>query len=465
MSTRNTSIWFSLAALLALTATPVAVAQWGNQQPAPSYQTVASSDYYYAEDEVSTSPSDEAIWAGDTQCSSCTPQSSYACSSCSGGWFSDLLPCSPCRPRDAWKLRTPGFLASRGWEVGGWLDTGVSVVANNPADRFNGPVTFNDRDGEPQLNQLWFYLNKDVDTGGCGWDVGGRVDFVYGTDARFTQASDGLEADWNQTERFYQAALPQFYVDVGYNDWTLRAGHFFTTLGYEVVPAPQNFFYSHSYTKQYGEPFTHTGFLLMRDLPGGWSASAGMHRGDDQFDDTDGHDSMGFLGGVSWTNWNERLSLALNISANETGPDQPITIFSFVGTWDVTDRFSYVFQSDYGDWDHAQLGNSQWYGINQYFLYTLNECWKAGMRVEWFRDQDGSRVSGLGDGNLATGSFPGDFYEITAGLNWTPHPNVVVRPELRWDWYDASAPTANLPYDAGDRDDQFLFGCDLIVTF
>ena len=44
------------------------------------------------------------------------------------------------------------------------------------------------------MNQLWFYAQREVDTGGYGWDWGGRVDFVYGTDARFTQAADGLEA-------------------------------------------------------------------------------------------------------------------------------------------------------------------------------------------------------------------------------------------------------------------------------
>jgi hypothetical protein len=40
-----------------------------------------------------------------------------------------------------------------------------------------------------------------------------------------------------------------------------------------------------------------------------------------------------------------------------------------------------------------------------------------------------------------------------------------VRPEVRWDWFDENRPVALYPYDAGDRDDQFLFGCDFILTF
>lgn len=38
-------------------------------------------------------------------------------------------------------------------------------------------------------------------------------------------------------------------------------GHFYTIVGYEVVPAPDNFFYSRAYSRFNSEPFTHTGVL------------------------------------------------------------------------------------------------------------------------------------------------------------------------------------------------------------
>ena len=379
-----------------------------------------------------------------------------------------LFPCSPCRAADPWKLPQPSLMQQWRLELGGWIDQGISAVANNPADGYNGVVTFNDRDAEYQMNQLYAYLERKIDNDGGGWDVGGRVDFLYGTDARFTECIDGLEANWHQTERFYQAALPQFYFDVAFNEWKLRAGHFYSIVGYETVMATGNFFYSHSYVHQYGEPFTHTGMWLMRDLGEHWSFTAGLQRGDDQFDDTDGLDAAGFLGGVTWRGFDDRLSLAFAISADEFGPHTNRYIYSLVGTWQVTDRLKYVFQHDLGDARNEALRlrtNAQWYGINQYLLYTINDCWAAGMRVEWFRDQEGTRVHGLGDGNRNVGPYPGSFYEITAGLNWTPHANVMVRPELRWDWYDASRPVDLLPFDAGDRGGQFLLGCDFIVTY
>ncbi len=397
----------------------------------------------------------------------CGTDGTYSgCDSCGRGLFSEWLPCDPCRADTPYELPTPGFLASRGVDFGGWIEAGAAVVANRPVDRYNGVVTFADRNAEPQLNQLWFFLDKPTENNGCGWAWGGHVDFLFGTDARFTEAIDGLESDWNQTHPFYQVAMPQFYLDIAYNDWLLRMGHFYTILGYEVVQAPENFFYTHAYTMQYGEPFTHTGMLLSRKLNDQWAFSVGLHRGNDQFDDTDGQDAIGFLGGANWTSRNERLGLAFALSADEFGPQTQRVIFSTVATWNISSRSQYVFQWDWGNAEDANGIDSQWYGINQYFFYTINPCWKFGTRLEWFRDSDGTRVTGIGVGNQVAGaSFPGDFYEISVGLNWSPNANILVRPELRWDWYDSDGSVATLPYDSGDRDDQFLFGCDFILKF
>ena len=59
----------------------------------------------------------------------------------------------------------------------------------------------------------------------------------------------------------YGWALPQAYLQFNKGDLDIKVGHFFTPLGYEVIPATGNFFYSHSYTMFNSEPFTHTGVL------------------------------------------------------------------------------------------------------------------------------------------------------------------------------------------------------------
>ena len=53
------------------------------------------------------------------------------------------------------------------------------------------------------------------------------------------------------------------------------------------------------------------------------------------------------------------------------------------------------------------------------------------------------------------------YYEATAGINFRPHANFVVRPEIRFDW----CPTTNSPnlrYTDGDRT---IFGVDGVLTF
>lgn len=352
------------------------------------------------------------------------------------------------------------------FDVGGWVEGGYTWNPDDPADRYNGPVTFNDRSNEPMMNQFYLFMERATDTSDRGWDWGFRADAVYGTDARFIQAA-GLETEWNQTERFYQVALPQFYGDIAVGDWLFRFGHFYTIIGYEVCTAPDNFFYSHAYTFQYAEPFTHTGALAKWQMTDRFSMTAGLHTGGDQFGFEDDKDAVNFLGGVNWTGPEERLNVAFAINAQDNGPNSDLTVYSIVASLALTDNLNYIVQHDYGQaYDNATGDKADWYGLNQYVLYTINEAWSAGLRAEWFRDEDGARVTGLGDGNTIAGAaFPGDFFEFTAGLNWKPFERLVIRPEVRYDWYDRSAPTALLPYDDGTSDNQFLVGCDAIVTF
>jgi hypothetical protein len=118
--------------------------------------------------------------------------------------------------------------------------------------------------------------------------------------------------------------------------------------------------------------------------------------------------------------------------------------------------WQYVIQNDYASEPGAGRGGSvaSWYGLNQYLYYTINERWRAGMRFEWFRDENGSRVPGA--------HRTGDYYELSTGLNWTPNKQVCVRPELRWD----TTSTPDLyPFGDNTRSNQFLLDCDVVVRF
>ena len=387
--------------------------------------------------------------------------------------------CDSCRGCGGWALPQPSALYSRGITIGGWLEAGISAASPAPADRNLFPVAFNDRQGEGQMNQLWVYMERTVDTGGYGWDIGGRVDFLYGTDARFVQTRD-IEGEWNQTERFYQVALPQFYLDVAYNNLTIRMGHFLGILGYETTPAPDNFFYSHSYAMLYAEPYTHTGLLGIYDVNDQLTFCLGFQNALDQIEGVQNSKRLGLLAGANWSSWNGRVSIDFAVSTAKQRPvvqydgsDIPPLagfVYSVVGTVVVTDRLSYVIQHDYVQGvlrDVPQLGTrkSEAYGVNQYLFYEINPCWAAGLRFEWFRDDDGFYVWNRRNGepiqNFFAGGLPGNFYEVSAGVNWTPRENIIVRPEARWDWFDGTA----TPFDVGTRKDQFTFACDLILTY
>jgi hypothetical protein len=369
---------------------------------------------------------------------------------------------------EEWRLFRVPALEKHRINIHGWIDQGFTANPQSPANRFNGPVTFNDRSNEYMLNQVYLITEREVKTDGCGFDVGGRVDLLYGTDYRFNQAY-GLETNWDQTERFYGLAMPQLFASIGYNDWTFQFGRFYTVVGYEVVTAPDNFFYSHAYTFQYGEPFTHTGMLAKYKLNDRLTVSGGFQRGWDQWEDI--NNSTGFLGGITWNSEDEKTSIAFGLVA---GNEQPTggstrTMFSTVVSRKLGDKLKYVFEWDHGFEDNIAdggTGDATWDGLVNYLFYDLNDKWALGMRYEWFSDPDGVRVNGLGAPHgIPFTAFPANWNELSLGVNYKPHSNVLIRSEARWDWVDKLTATGGYPYDDFTRGSQFLWGNDLILKF
>ncbi len=375
----------------------------------------------------------------------------------------------------------------------GWIDGGIMGNNHAPATHFNGPVTFPDLDNG-QLNQFYGVLRRAPDdlSRNCGWFVGGQVDFFWGSDSFFTTAAglDGTRVGnvprWNtDPDQRYGFSMPQAFVETDYDDLRVKWGHFYTILGYEVVPAVGNFFYTHSYMTQYGQPFTHTGMLASRSIDDNWSWSGGVVSGWNDFSFQDGAQ---FLGGLTYRD-DCFGSLAFSIvSGNESdinipggGPDSNRTTYSIVWSRNVTDRVTCVLQHDLGvqqdtlGFNAVNARLADWYGISQYVFYKINSCWTAGWRFEWFDDPEGYLVTGLRPGNTdARYRFPGSFYETSVGLNYKPNGNLTVRGELRYDWYQGQpgfvSPAVpgsppNQPFGDNVSKNQFLFGLDVVYQF
>ena len=311
-----------------------------------------------------------------------------------------------------------------GINIGGWSQTGYH-------SRNNG--LFNNHRGDLNIHQMWFYAEKVAD-GSNGLDWGFRGDLMYGVDAADTQAFGNNAGEWDFQNGFdhgiYGWAMPQLYGEIASGKWSVKIGHFYTIVGYEVVTAPDNFFYSHAYTMNNSEPFTHTGALVTYDagndvtVYGGWTA--GWDTGFDQFGS-----GSNFIGGVSVPVGGDATFTYIT-TIGDFGRRGEGYSHSMVLDMKMTEKLNWVVQSDLVN---TNGGADHQYGLNQYLLYSVSDCFGLGMRAEWWKNGNNSQ------------------YEITWGVNYKPYSNFIIRPEIRHDW------------NPGNANNFTTFGTDFIFTF
>lgn len=449
------------------------------RQPASAVQTAYEYDNY-PDTGTSQSGQETFVWT-DAKNSQETPAAEQPAAKTSPQPAENPEPAyaAPADPPKPWRLPQPCFFQNHNITMGGWIQQGITINGDVPADKYNGPNITNDRDREYQLNQAWLFFERKTNTDGCGVDIGGRIDLVEGTDWRFGQCY-GLEPTFDDPNSFYGLILPQFYAEVAVNNWTVKMGHFATFTSYEVVPAPapSNFFYSHTYLMgAYFDPLLVTGFQADYKLNDNWVICNGMNRGWMMFEDPT--DTWNYLGGGKWTSDDKKSTLSLMVDAGDqvgfTGLRSRYSVF-LVYTRQLSKKLLYASQYDIGQDVNGSVvtpgQNANWYGLEELFTYQLNQKWSAGVRYEWVRDEEGSRIFGIGTamgtdkGWGGKPGFAGSFHDVTLGLNYRPNANCVVRPEVRWDSYDGPPnPYGQLPYGDYTRSSQFTFAVDVVFTF
>lgn len=328
--------------------------------------------------------------------------------------------------------------------VGGWFQAGYHSESN---DLFNNqPDSFN-------LHQGYFFAEKVAEAKDGRLGYGFRFDALYGIDAGDTQSFGNNPGNFDTADSFQRGggfgwAIPQLYGEVAGENWSVKVGHFYTLIGYEVVTAPDNFFYSHAITQFNSEPFTHTGaigtFNVSDDTTvyAGWTA--GWDTGFDQFEN-----GSNFLGGIS-TALTDKTTMTYITTIGDFGArGGDAYAHSFVFDTQVTDNFNWVVQSDL--LRVAETGEDN-VGINQYFLYDINDKLAFGTRVEWWK---GDSLTGYAPhgGVLPVDGGSHSYYDVTFGFNVKPTQNLIIRPEYRYDW----SPAVN--YEQG------YFGMDVIALF
>jgi len=174
-----------------------------------------------------------------------------------------------------------------------------------------------------------------------------------------------------------------------------------------------------------------------------------------------------FLGGIKYVTTDQFFTGSLAVITGQEPSSIPgqfglRTRYSALVTLRPTQRLEYTFHQHYSSQANGTVNGTaaSWYGVDQYVNYSLHKVVKAGLRFEWFRDADGTRVSGSEfRGNPNRGAFAGDFFSVTGGVNYTPHPNITFRPEVRYDWFSGEG----RPFNGNNN--QVMVGINAYVQF
>ena len=354
----------------------------------------------------------------------------------------------------------------KGWIFGGFIQNGYQ---NKPDGAFagNGPFVNQREYGRFGLNQAYLFAGKVAD-GSKGLDWGFRTDVMFGLDGNEGQAFGNVNAGhydyfngWNHGA--FEWALPQLYGEVAYQNLSVKLGHFYTPIGYEVIPSNGNFFLSRQLTFYNSEPFTHTGALgtyKVNDkltVQGGWTL--GMDSGFYQY-----NQGNSFLGGATYT-IDDKTSLIYGVIAGNLGWRGDGSINSFILSRKWAEKFSTVHQFDVlatnapvdfnvnptpttfapGPPGAGVARNST--GLINYAFYDVAPKVKAGVRYEWYK-ADGT-----------------SYQTLTGGVNLKPTANLTIRPEVRYMYAPGNTHTYVGPSYSGQHFNQTVFGIDAILTF
>ena len=372
------------------------------------------------------------------------------------------------------------------------LDAGVTASTGAPRDNQLFGRLFDDRHGEPMLNQATFTAERVLAPEADRFDYGFKLQFTAGTDARYVDPIG--EFDRLSNGRYTLAAVEAYgslhlpFLTAGGVD--LRLGQFASPMSAETIYPTGNFFYSHSYLFNFGVPFQHLGGLVTLHATKALDLYAGVVRGANVGLD-DNNDVVSFLGGFALTLLDGKVVLAANTSI---GAENDAVFENAVGnngrrvhtngdlryynnvnlTFKPTERLTFITDLVYTRDDGFQ---AECYGVAQYATFTLNKYVSVGVRGEVFRDDDGFFVTQFAadDDNvdLIRGSLGGvdprtvgagggtTIGGVTLGVNVKPTDRVLVRPELRYD----KALDGRHVFTDSTQSHQFTGGIDVIVTF
>jgi len=359
--------------------------------------------------------------------------------------------------------------------LSGHVEAGITGNFDDPKDRQNFGRLFDDRANEPLLNQAVLTIERPLAPEEGKFDWGYKFQFMYGSDARFIHTFGWMDSVNND---LVQPDIVELFASLHFPILTkggvdVKAGQFVTLMGAEVIYAPANPLYSHSYIFNFGIPFKHTGVLLTTHVTDQFDVCVGFVTGINTGTD-DNNGGKSFHGSLNWKSKDEKVLWMGSVHFGDENDSNynagdPRIIGSSQLTLKPLDKLTLISDLNYG----VDEGfDAEWYGAAQYGIYQINDWLSFVVRGEVFRDDDGFAVVKVTDNDdlidaqrgqhispKTTNAGAATYTELTVGLNLTPYKTLLIRPEARWDWANKQAYN-----DFGDQQ-QFTLGMDVIFKF
>jgi hypothetical protein len=348
--------------------------------------------------------------------------------------------------------------------LGAQIEAGTTLNPFRPADGLNFGQLYTQNANTILLNQLLLTAQRPLNSKATGYDIGFKLQLMYGSDARFTHFLGELwkvTDDRNQLDIVSAAILVHLpWFTGGGVDLTL--GQYPSPIGYEVIDPSGNPFYSHSYIFNFGVPTKHTGGYAV------WHASSllDLYGGLDTGEQTtagiwgENNGAVAGLGGFGLNLLGGNLTV---LALSHFGPEDATRKLSPLGfnanafwrtesdivvTWKATPKLTFTTE---GNFTHEPFFNASGYGAAQYVSYALTDTITLNARAEVWVDQNNFFVAAY-PGNLdfvnSEAGLPTPFVksaphaatysELTLGVTYKPSlpapiSNLMIRPEIRWD--------------------------------
>jgi hypothetical protein len=398
----------------------------------------------------------------------------------------------------------PGFWID-GIHLSAQLDAGVMFNPFRPSTGLNWGQTFTDHANQAQLNQLLLTAAKPLDPNNPDFQWGFKLQFLYGSDARYTQflgelnrVTPGSRYQLDVVEANVLLHLP--FVTAGGMD--LKAGQYSTPIGFETINPSTNLFYSHSYIFQFGLPFKHTGVLATSHLTPMLDVYTGLDTGTNTTFGPLGENNSA-IGGIFGFGLNLMDGKMTVLALTHLGPEQASRVLSPIGinangqmrsyndiviAYKATEALTLTTELNWARDAYGTVGKAvNAFGVAQYGSYALTDTLSLNGRVEVFRDDNNFFVASFSGNNdpvrvqqgLApiSGVYfaPGSnttYGALTVGVTYKPAlpfpvTSLALRPEIRWDHaFTSNRPfNQNPPVNTKGTSDNFTFGADAVLTF